>query len=69
MFRLMVKAYQGWQCALTDFAPIRVSASIYLGEGMSAPPRSTMLLPRYCSYFTSHRYVVYSPTKKGWSFG
>jgi signal transduction histidine kinase len=53
----------------TDFAPIRVSASIHPGEGMSAPPESTMLLPRYCSYFTSHRYVVYSPTKKGWSFG
>jgi hypothetical protein len=54
---------------LTHFAPVEVSASLHPGEGLSAPPESTMFLPRYCSYFTSHRYVVYSPTKKGWSFG
>src|SRR5712691_1658717 len=28
----------------------------------------TWLSP-YCSYFTSHRYVVYSPTKKGCRVG
>jgi hypothetical protein len=26
-------------------------------------------LPPYSSYFTSQRYVVYSPTKKGWRVG
>ena len=33
------------------------------------PPGLAPRLSPYCSYFTSHRYVVYSPTKKGWSFG
>jgi hypothetical protein len=36
------------------------------GEGVHGPGAE---LSSYCSYFTSHRWVVYSPTKKGCKVG
>jgi hypothetical protein len=52
MFRLMVKAYQGWQCALTDFAPIGVKASRFPAALYCSR------LSKYYLYHTAHTPVL-----------
>src|SRR6266700_1846026 len=56
------------QCGYS--AEIRIGVSRTSGHSGGA---RTLLLgrrrPPYSSYFTSHRCVVYSPTKKGWRVG